>query len=64
MFTKYGPQARQVLDALLDKYADQGVEPLEEVQILKIDPFRQFGTPWRSCAASAERPPTNRPSMT
>ncbi|WP_189090897.1 EcoAI/FtnUII family type I restriction enzme subunit R [Deinococcus ruber] len=45
VFTKYGEQARKVLDALLDKYADQGVGPIEEVQILKLDPFRQFGTP-------------------
>ncbi|TSA80587.1 DEAD/DEAH box helicase [Deinococcus detaillensis] len=44
-FGKYGEKARSVLDALLDKYADQGVEPLEEVQILRIDPFRQLGTP-------------------
>ncbi len=45
VFSKYGPQARQVLEALLDKYADQGVKPLEQVEILRIDPFRQFGTP-------------------
>ncbi len=44
-FTKYGEQARRVLEALLDKYADEGVAPIEELQILTIAPFPQFGTP-------------------
>ncbi|MFZ9739046.1 MAG: EcoAI/FtnUII family type I restriction enzme subunit R [Prochlorotrichaceae cyanobacterium] len=44
-FAKYGEQARRVLEALLDKYADEGIEPIEEIQILSIAPFNQFGTP-------------------
>jgi len=44
-FTKYGDQARRVLEALLDKYADQGVGQIEEKQILTVVPFSQFGTP-------------------
>jgi type I restriction enzyme R subunit len=44
-FSKYGDQARQVLNALLDKYADEGVEHIEETQILAINPFTDFGTP-------------------
>jgi type I restriction enzyme R subunit len=44
-FTKYGEQARRVLEALLDKYADEGVAQIEETQILTISPFTQFGTP-------------------
>nr|WP_319495231.1 DEAD/DEAH box helicase family protein [uncultured Desulfobacter sp.] len=44
-FTRYGEQARRVLDALLDKYADEGVAQIEETQILTIAPFTQFGTP-------------------
>ena len=44
-FTKYGEQARRVLEALLDKYADEGIEPIEEPQILKISPFSELGTP-------------------
>jgi type I restriction enzyme R subunit len=43
-FTKYNDQARQVLDALLDKYADQGIEPIEDVKILQIPPFNQMGS--------------------
>jgi len=44
-FTRYGAQARQVLEALLDKYADEGVAHIEETQILTIAPFSEFGTP-------------------
>ncbi|MFH1914418.1 MAG: DEAD/DEAH box helicase family protein [Pseudomonadota bacterium] len=44
-FTKYGDQARRVLEALLDKYADTGVAQIEETQILTISPFTEFGTP-------------------
>lgn len=44
-FTRYGEQAQQVLEALLDKYADEGIVHIEETQILKINPFTQFGTP-------------------
>ncbi|HXE95835.1 MAG TPA: DEAD/DEAH box helicase family protein [Dongiaceae bacterium] len=44
-FTKYGDQAKRVLEALLDKYADEGVVHIEEPQILSVSPFSQFGTP-------------------
>src|SRR3989339_79339 len=44
-FEKYGEQARKVLDALLDKYADEGIVHMEETQILTINPFTAFGTP-------------------
>lgn len=44
-FAKYGEQARRVLEAMLDKYADQGVAQIEERQILTVVPFTQFGTP-------------------
>jgi len=44
-FTRYGEQARRVLEALLDKYADEGVSQIEETRILTISPFTDFGTP-------------------
>ena len=44
-FTKYGEQAKRVLEVLLDKYAYEGIEPMEEPQILTIAPFNQIGTP-------------------
>lgn len=43
-FTKYNEQARLVLDALLEKYADQGIEPIEDVKILQVPPFNQMGS--------------------
>ncbi|MBJ7901337.1 MAG: DEAD/DEAH box helicase [Cyanobacteria bacterium RI_101] len=44
-FAKYGEKARRVLDALLDKYANEGIEAMEEPEILKIIPFTEMGTP-------------------
>jgi type I restriction enzyme R subunit len=45
IFTKYGPQARAVLDALLAKYADEGVLNLDDANVLRIAPFTAMGTP-------------------
>lgn len=44
-FTKYGEKARRIIDALLDKYADEGIENIEDLDILRIEPFNQIGTP-------------------
>jgi type I restriction enzyme R subunit len=44
-FTKYGDKARDVLNALLDKYASEGIENIEELSVLKVDPFNNLGTP-------------------
>lgn len=44
-FTKYGEQARAVLEALLEKYADEGVQSIEDMKVLRIKPLDQFGTP-------------------
>ncbi len=44
-FTRYAEPARAVLDALLNKYADEGVENLEDLQILRLQPFNEVGTP-------------------
>ena len=45
VFTKYGPQARAVLDALLTKYQDEGIAGLDDPRILKVAPFDTMGTP-------------------
>lgn len=45
MFHKYGPQAQKVLEALLDKYANEGIKEIENKSVLKNDPFRQMGSP-------------------
>lgn len=44
-FTRYGNKARVVMEALLDKYADQGIEAVESPDALKIIPFPTIGTP-------------------
>lgn len=44
-FTRYGEKARKVLEALLDKYADEGISQIEEPQIITISPFSNIGTP-------------------
>ena len=45
VFSKYGEQARLVLEALLDKYMDEGISELENIAVLKNDPFRKLGSP-------------------
>jgi type I restriction enzyme R subunit len=45
VFARYGDKARAVLDALLAKYADDGISSVESMDILKVDPISQFGTP-------------------
>jgi type I restriction enzyme R subunit len=45
VFTKYGPQARAVLEALLQKYQDHGVINLDDPRVLSIPPFDSMGTP-------------------
>ena len=44
-FTKYGEQARKVLETLLDKYADEGVTNIESMDILKVKPLTDYGSP-------------------
>lgn len=44
-FAKYGEQARAVLNALLDKYTDTGINNLEDLAILKVQPITEFGSP-------------------
>ena len=44
-FTQYGEQARAVLNALLDKYADEGIRTIENANVLKLKPFSNMGTP-------------------
>lgn len=47
-FTKYAEPAQQVLNTLLDKYADEGVQEIEDVLVLKLKPFDALGRRERS----------------
>lgn len=44
-FQKYGEEARKVLQALLEKYSDEGIKALEDMEVLKVQPINQFGSP-------------------
>lgn len=44
-FSRYGEKARSVLEAILDKYADEGLSDVENLEVLKVDPISQIGTP-------------------
>lgn len=44
-WTKYGEQARAVLAALLEKYAETGIEEIEDMKVLTVDPIKGYGTP-------------------
>ena len=43
-FQQYSEPARQVLDGLLEKYADTGIEPIEDRKVLTMDPLSRLGT--------------------
>ena len=45
LFGKYGDQARNVLEALLEKYAVSGITSVESMETLKVDPLTALGTP-------------------
>ena len=44
-FTKYGATARRVIEALIDKYADEGVQTIESMEVLRVPPLDMLGTP-------------------
>ena len=56
MFAKYGGQARAVLDALLDKYADQGMLNIDDAKFLRIAPLDRLGTPLELVRAFGGKP--------
>ncbi|WP_086244624.1 EcoAI/FtnUII family type I restriction enzme subunit R [Campylobacter devanensis] len=50
LFGKYGEAAKEVINALLDKYAQLGIYDIESTEILKQSPFTKFGKPSRIAA--------------
>lgn len=44
-FEKYGDQAKQVLEGLLDKYVQDGVVSIEDTAVLKLKPLSDMGSP-------------------
>ncbi|UUC91844.1 EcoAI/FtnUII family type I restriction enzme subunit R [Comamonas sp. C11] len=45
IYARYGETARKVLDALIDKYADEGIAAIENTDVLKVQPLSQMGSP-------------------
>ncbi len=45
VFARYGEKAQEVVAALLDKYADGGIENVEDLAVLRVQPLARFGTP-------------------
>ena len=43
--SKYSGAAREVLEALLDKYMNTGIYEIEKTEVLKLDPFAKMGRP-------------------
>ncbi len=56
VITKYGGQARAVLDALLDKYSDEAMLNLDDANVLKIPPLDSLGTPVELVRAFGGKP--------
>ena len=50
IFSKYGPAAQAVLQALLEKYADSGIYEIEDIAVLSLHPFVKFGSPSKIAA--------------
>ena len=50
IFGRYGEVAREVINALLDKYAELGIYDIESTEILKQNPFTKYGKPARIAA--------------
>ena len=53
--SRYGGVAREVLEALLDRYMNDGIYEIEKTEILQLDPFRKFGKPSRIALAFGGR---------
>jgi len=56
VFTKYGTVARQVIDALIDKYADEGIETIENIEVLRVAPIAHLGSPAELVKSFGGRP--------
>jgi len=56
IFTRYEGQARQVLESLVDKYADAGIGPIEDPKVLTLAPFSEIGAPMELVQAFGGKP--------
>ena len=45
--SKYSDAAKRVLEALLDKYMENGISDIENLEVLRTEPFRSYGSPMK-----------------
>ena len=43
-FSKYGVEAQAVLEALLEKYMNEGISEIETLSVLRLSPFVEMGS--------------------
>jgi type I restriction enzyme R subunit len=55
-FAKYGEVARKVIEALIEKYADEGVQTIESIEVLRVPPLDKLGTPTELVKSFGGRP--------
>jgi type I restriction enzyme R subunit len=56
LFSAYAPLARKVIEALLDKYADEGITTLESDAVLRVQPLSHIGSPAELVKSFGGRP--------
>jgi len=44
-FARFQPEAREILEQLLDKYANHGLDQLDDLHVLEVPPLSEYGTP-------------------
>ena len=54
-FSRYSGQAREILEALLERYVIYGVSELENPAVLKIPPFTNYGKPSKIASLFTEK---------
>ena len=55
-FANYGEVARKVIEALIDKYAEAGVQTIESIEVLRVPPLDKLGTPTELVKSFGGRP--------
>ena len=46
-FSKYNGPAKEILEALLDRYKNEGIYEIENTDVLRLNPFQKYGKPTR-----------------
>lgn len=55
-FPAFTGTPRDILDALLEKYVESGIEEIEKIEVLRLNPFKKFGSPVKIVSFFGEKP--------